>query len=220
MLAGTGERIGDVGGGRCAQPRRHREREHASQEVRLYALLARRQGKEKSGQPDTEPVDEREVTRDERVRRSRDSREHGEQHCVDRLGEEEVRDALDVVDHPPPLGEHVGQRAVCVIEQDELSDRARRGRARPHGDAHVGILQRQHVVDAVAGHGDDVAPGLQRADHVALLLRGDPPEHGVPIEHVGQRRDLGGQLTRVEDVIGVGYTGPCGHGTHRLGVIA
>ena len=72
-----------------------------------------------------------------------------------------------------------GQRRELAVEQHELRDRARRRRARAHRHADVGVLQRQRVVHAVAGHRDHVAPRLQRADHRPLLLRRDPAEHRV-----------------------------------------
>ena len=72
-----------------------------------------------------------------------------------------------------------GMRRELAVEQHELRHRAGRGRARAHGHADVGVLQRERVVHAVAGHRDDVPLRLQRADHRPLLLRRDPPEHRV-----------------------------------------
>ena len=43
-----------------------------------------------------------------------------------------------------------------------------------HGDAHVGLGQRGGVVDAVAGHGDDAALGLQALDRLGLPRRAGP----------------------------------------------
>jgi len=43
-----------------------------------------------------------------------------------------------------------------------------------HGDAAVGVLEGQHVVDAVAGHGHDIAPALPGVDDADLMLRGYP----------------------------------------------
>jgi hypothetical protein len=39
-----------------------------------------------------------------------------------------------------------------------------------HGHADVGLLERRRVVDAVAGHGHDVAAVLQRLDDLELVL--------------------------------------------------
>src|SRR5690606_27194097 len=41
----------------------------------------------------------------------------------------------------------------------------------PHRDAYVGLRERRGVVDAVAGHRDDVAFTLQAHDDVPLVLR-------------------------------------------------
>ena len=75
-----------------------------------------------------------------------------------------------------------GQRGEGRIQQHELRGRPRRGAPRAHRDADVGVLQGEHVVHAVAGHRDDVPAGLERLDHRALLLGGDPAEHGVRLE--------------------------------------
>ena len=47
-----------------------------------------------------------------------------------------------------------------------------------HGDGAVGLLQGQHVVDAVAGHGHGVALSLQSLHQLFLLVRGHAAEHG------------------------------------------
>ncbi len=45
-----------------------------------------------------------------------------------------------------------------------------------HGDADVGRFQRRRVVHAVAGHGHDLAVGLERVDQAQLLLGHHPGE--------------------------------------------
>ena len=64
-----------------------------------------------------------------------------------------------------------GMRREPAVEQHDLRDRARRRRAVAHRDADVGVLQRERVVHAVAGHRDDVPAALQRPNDRALLLR-------------------------------------------------
>ena len=54
-----------------------------------------------------------------------------------------------------------------------------------HGDGAVGLLEREHVVYAVARHGDGVARGLERADEPALLVRRHAAEHGVFLDGGG-----------------------------------
>ena len=58
-----------------------------------------------------------------------------------------------------------------AVEQDQPGHRPAGLAARAHGDAEVGVLQRQHVVDPVAGHRDHVPGRLQGPDR-GLLLAG------------------------------------------------
>ena len=83
---------------------------------------------------------------------------------------------------------------------------------RAHGDADVGLLQGRAVVDAVAGHGDDVAAGLQRPGDAQLVLRGDPgDDDAVAVEQRAEdarRRRAGPRRSR---------TGPSGSRQPDLG---
>ena len=70
-------------------------------------------------------------------------------------------------------------RAEIVVEQHDRRRLARDvGPATAHRDADVRRLQRGGIVDAVAGHGDDLAVGLQRLDDAQLLLGHDAREDG------------------------------------------
>src|SRR5206468_2376758 len=62
----------------------------------------------------------------------------------------------------PPLRDHGGEGREAAVEEDELGHAARRPGPRSHGDAGVGQFEREHVVDAVPGHGDGVAARLER----------------------------------------------------------
>ena len=143
---------------------------------------------------------DRQVAGQERVRPPGEPDRDREQHRVDRLGHEQVGDPLDVGDDAPAFGDDARQRREAAVEQHDLGDRARRRRAVAHRDADVGVLQRERVVDAVAGHRDDVPTRLQRADDRALLVRRDPAEHGRVLEHVGERVLVLGELARVDGV--------------------
>ena len=55
-----------------------------------------------------------------------------------------------------------------------------------HGHADVGLAQGRGVVDAVAGHGHDVAAALQRAHDADLVLGGDPGAHPDVVEPAGE----------------------------------
>ena len=54
----------------------------------------------------------------------------------------------------------------------------RDARAGGHGDGAVRLAQRQHVVHAVAGHGDGVARALHSRDKLLFLVRRDAAEDG------------------------------------------
>ena len=88
-------------------------------------------------------------------------------------------DLADIVEDRPPLVDGRCDRDEIVVEQHHLGGLLRGLRPLPaHGDADVGLLQRRRVVDAVAGHGDDRARRLQRADDLQLVGRVGAGEDG------------------------------------------
>jgi hypothetical protein len=80
----------------------------------------------------------------------------------------------------------VGQHGEVVVEQHDLGHGPGGTAARSHCDAEVGILERQGVVDAVAGHGDDMASRTQRPDEFSLLLRRDASEDGMAFQSLAK----------------------------------
>ena len=112
------------------------------------------------------------MDRAQRIGEREDAGEDRQHHRVRGLGEEQAGDPLDVVDDPSALGDDGRQRREVGVHQHELGDAACGLAARRHRHAAVGVLQREHVVDAVAGHRDGVAARLQGADHRPLLVRG------------------------------------------------
>ncbi len=123
--------------------------------------------------------------------------ENRKQHRVHGLGEEQIRDALDVADHPASLADDIRQRRELVVQQHDLRDRPGGGAARPHRHTDVGVLEGQHVVDSVAGHRDRVSSRLQGMHHGPLLVGPHPAECGVFLEGVGQPIGVVGQLARI-----------------------
>ena len=73
-----------------------------------------------------------------------------------------------------------------------------------HGDADIGALERRRVVDAVAGHRDDLATGLERVDDAQLVL-------GIDASVDADVADLLGEL-------GVGHRFELGAVDHAIGV--
>ena len=90
--------------------------------------------------------------------------EHDEQH------EHEPDVLRQVVVDLAALLDGVDDGGEVVVGQDHPAGVLGHLGARAHGDADVGGLDRRRVVDAVAGHGDDVALLLERVDEQHLVL--------------------------------------------------
>ena len=72
-----------------------------------------------------------------------------------------------------------GRAENCEVEQHDMRRLTRHARAGGHGDGAVGFAQGQHVVDAVARHGDGVPRPLHGRDKLLLLIRRDAAEDGA-----------------------------------------
>ena len=100
-----------------------------------------------------------------------------------------------VVDAPTEL-DGLDDGGEVVVGQDHdrgfLGDL---GAGDAHGHADVGLLQRRRVVDAVAGHGDDVLLFLEQVDEADLVLGRDARDH-ADVGQVAQQRLVahGGEL--------------------------
>ena len=93
-----------------------------------------------------------------------DAEEH-RQHLADVRREQEAQELADVGEDAAPLADRGDDRGEVVVGEDHVRRLLRHvGAGDAHRDADVGRLQRRRVVDAVAGHGDDVArrPGARR----------------------------------------------------------
>ena len=110
---------------------------------------------------------------------------------------------------------HIGK---IGIQQDDVGRLTGRIAAGGHGDAAVGALEGQHVVDPVAGHGDGMAGGLHGQHQLALLLRLHPAEDGVlPCGRLNGR--VVGEGLGVHIFLRAGDARPTGHLRHGDGVI-
>ena len=101
---------------------------------------------------------------------------------VDGLGQVEAAEAVDVAGDPPALADRLRQARELVLEQDDVGDALGHLGAGAHRHRHPRLLQRRHVVDAVADHRHVAAGGDQGGDQRLLLLRLDPAE-----DRVGER---------------------------------
>lgn len=87
------------------------------------------------------------------------------------------------------------------MQKDSESDRGQKrgpGKALTiHGNSNVGLLERGGVIDAVAGHADDVATALEDGDDLVLVLGEDLCEAVRVLHqrvHVLDVRQLRGQV--------------------------
>ena len=174
-------RHAEAGGEDDGERRGQRALHDVHEEAALDAGAVRLEAEDEAGVADAEEVDERHLDGLEGVRREGDA-ERGEPHGEERLGEEERGGALEVVDGAAALGHHGGHAREVVVHEHELGDVARRVGSRRHGDGAVGLLEREHVVHAVARHGDRVPAPLEGLDELALLLRGHAAEHVVAVD--------------------------------------
>ena len=93
-------------------------------------------------------------------------------------GDHEADELADVVIDPPAFAHCYDDRREIVVQQYQARSLPRDiGAALTHGDTDVGTRQGGCVVHAVAGHGDDLAGGLQGGDDADLLCRIDPGVH-------------------------------------------
>ena len=98
---------------------------------------------------------------------------HRDERGVRALRQEQVRDPFDVRDHATPLRHHARHAVEATVKQHELGHRPSGRRSGAHRHPDVGGLERERVVDPVAGHRDHGTGRLQRADEAELLGRHD-----------------------------------------------
>ena len=202
-------------------PGGHGLAEHATQEALADAQIVRFEGEEERRYADREPAEYREVDGAQRIGEREHAGEDGQDHRVGGLGEEEAGDAFDVVDDAPTLTDHCRECREVRVHQHQLRDAPSCFAARCHRDAAVTVLQREHVVHAVAGHRDRVTAGLQRLHHRPLLVRSDAAEHGAVLDCIGELlAAVGRQRRRVHVVLPAGQSGAAGDGADGDVVVA
>ncbi len=126
---------------------------------------------------------------------------------------------LDVVDHPAALCHHFRHGGEVGVQQHQLGHLTGGVGAGGHGHAAVRILQGQHIVDAIAGHGHGVSLTLQGLDDLPLLLRYHPAKHGVLPDGPGDLL-VCFQLPGVDPLPGAVDAGLLRHGRDRHRMVA
>src|SRR5450830_188220 len=128
----------------------------------------------------------------------------------------------DVVEDAAPHAHCCDDTVEVVLEQDDGGGLAGDvGSSFAHGDADMGILQGWRVVDAVAGHGDDLTVCLERLDQAELLFRDHASKHADVADLIA---DLffghGFKLWPGDDAVGVLQTDFSRDGLCRARVVA
>ena len=128
-------------------------------------------GADVEGQDLQHPDREREAAAGQRPHRER--RQLG-----DVVGQVVGEEPADVLERRAAELDRGHDRGEVVVEQHQVGGLACHVAAvRAHGDPHVRLAQGRGVVDAVAGHGDDVARAREHAGDPQLVRRGDPRDH-------------------------------------------
>ena len=135
----------------------------------------------------------------------RNGRKIGPAHHAEHVSEVGAGAHLDVLDDVaedlPALDDAVLQHEEAFFEEDDVGRLLGDVDRGVDGDAHVGRLHREHIVDAVAHEADDVPLGPQRLDDLLLLVGREPGQHIGFIHRAGEGRLVErGQLGADQDL--------------------
>ena len=108
---------------------------------------------------------------------------HEDDHLVDGGREQEQEELLKIGVNQAALfdGAHDGGEIV-IGDDDACGALGNFGSGQSHGDADIGPCESWGIIDAVTGHGDDVALGLEGLDDAEFLGWMDASEDGDAIE--------------------------------------
>ena len=201
---------------------RHQRRARRPRRAAHDAVLGRLEGQHQAQRDGQRHVDPQDLRRRQRQRQPQQQRQRHGQHLAAVGGQRPGDDLADVVVHHAAFVHGGDDGGEVVVRQHHLRGLlGRLGALLPHGDAHVGLLERGRVVHAVARHGHHRALALQRAHHAQLVLGAGAGEH------VGARGQGGqGVVGRGVHVGAGGHHGPrgqaqlAGDGGGRGGVVA
>ena len=112
-----------------------------------------------------------------------------------------------------------GQSGELRIEQHDMRRLARHAGAGGHSDGAVRFAQGQHVVDAVARHGDGMPRPLHGRDKLFLLIRRDAAEDGHFLRRLYKLR-IRFERARVDELFRVGDARAAGDLGDGQGIVA
>ena len=119
----------------------------------------------------------------------------------DVVGQVEGEEPADVLERRAAELDRGHDRGEVVVEQHQVGGLAGHVAAvRAHRHPDVGLAQRRGVVDAVAGHGDDVPRALEHAGDPQLVGRGGPRDDHATGRCPGSAASSASSAGRVEPV--------------------
>ena len=151
------------------------------------------------GQDVGHEVDPQDLQGGQRAGQAGDDRRENDQDLRQVAGEEEVDHLAQVAVDDAALPHRADDGGEVVIdEHDVRRGPGHVGAVSSHRDADVGAGQGRRVVHAVAGHGDDLAPSLQRRDQLELAFRRHPAADrlGCETELASDRLGRGALIAR------------------------
>ena len=184
----------------------------------MNQVLVGLQGQDQRGDTNGQQAHQRELGGGQRIGEGRCDGDDGEDQGEDVLHQVQRGGPFNVVDNPAPLGHHRGHGGEVGVHQHQVRDLGSYVTAGGHGHAAVGLLQGQHVVDAVTGHGHGVFLALEGLDELFLLIGLHPAEDVIGLASGG---DLGlrGQGGGIHVLVGPFNPGLPGGGSHGDGVV-
>ena len=144
-------------------------------------------GQGQAGQAVGYQVNPQDVNGQQRHGQAKERRDEEGHDFTRAAGQNVANEFEDVVEDAPPVPHGVHNGGEVVVEQNH--GRRFFGYLRAvdaHGHADVGVFQGGRVVHAVAGHGHELVPGLQRTNDAQLLSGVYAGVHPHPFHHGGK----------------------------------
>ena len=142
----------------------------------LHPAVIGLQCKEEGRDPDGQGADKGQLQGQKGIREARKQTDQRKQQGENIFYQEQGSGPLDVVYDSSSFAYDCRHGLEIGIQQHKLGDLTGGLAAGSHGDAAVGFLQRQHIIHAVAGHGNGMAVFLHGSDQPAFLFRSDTAE--------------------------------------------
>ena len=158
--------------------------QHHPDEMTADPLVIGLHSQEEGGHADGQGRDHAEMERHHGIRPIGEECNNGQTQGEDILHQEQGGGSLDIVDDPAAFAYDTGHGGKIRIQQHQLGHLAGSLGTAGHGDAAVGFLHGQNVIDTVAGHGNGMFLLFQRPDQLLFLVRGHTAEDGVIVHRV------------------------------------